>query len=191
MARRARGVRVVAGTLRGRRVAVPRGATVRPTADRVKESVFSALEARTGIAGASVLDLFAGSGALAIEALSRGARAAVLVERDRDAVAAIEQNLRDLDLRGRARVVRSDVGAFVRGTPPPEAPFGLVFADPPYPTSRAVLAGVLAQVASESWCARGATVVVEHASGTPLDVPGLENAWAREFGDTLVTFLQP
>jgi 16S rRNA (guanine966-N2)-methyltransferase len=191
MVGRARGVRVVAGALGGRRLAVPRGATVRPTTDRVKESLFSALESRGAIAGAAVLDLYAGSGALGIEALSRGARVAVFVERERSAVDVIERNLAALGLRDVARAVRADVGAFLRGAAPVDAPFGLVFADPPYQTSREVVASLLALLASESWCSPGATVVVEHAAGTSLEVPGLQSTWSRGFGDTLVSFLQP
>ena len=186
-----RGVRVVAGAARGRRLVVPDGTAVRPTSDRVKESVFSALVSRGAIAGASVLDLYAGSGSLAIEALSRGARHAVLVERGRAALGAITTNLAALDLAGVARVVRADVGVFLGDEPPHEAPFGLVFADPPYEMSGASIAHVLAPLAERSWCAPGAVVVVEHSSsGTAVEVAGFENTWSRGFGDTLVTFLQ-
>ena len=129
------GLRVIAGSMRGRRLIVPAGDRVRPTKDIVREAVFSALDARGAIVDAVVLDLYSGTGALAIEALSRGATRAVLVERDRAALDAIGHNLDLLELGDRTRVVRADVVSFLHGPPPREAPFDLVFADPPYDTT--------------------------------------------------------
>lgn len=124
MAARRRGLTITAGAHRGRRLRVPPG--IRPTTDRVRAALFDALQ---GPPPARVLDLFAGSGALGIEALSRGADYVCFIERSRRAVAAIRQNLDMLDLRNRAEVVTGDARrtALARG-----APFGLVFADPPY-----------------------------------------------------------
>src|ERR1700704_4875310 len=129
---RPRGLRVIAGTARGRRLVAPEGDQVRPTKDIAREAMFSALDARGALDGANVLDLYAGTGALAIEALSRGAAAAVLVEWDRSALEAIRSNVQVLREDVRVAVVARDVARFMAGGPPPEAPFDLVFVDPPY-----------------------------------------------------------
>ena len=130
-------MRVVAGEYRGRRLQAPRGTSVRPTSDRVREALFSILG---DIEGLRVLDLFAGSGALAIEALSRGAASATLVENDRAALDAIRANLAPLE-GANADVVRADALAWLGGR---RGPFDLVFADPPY-SSAGKLAGALSQ----------------------------------------------
>jgi 16S rRNA (guanine966-N2)-methyltransferase len=130
-------MRVVAGEYRGRRLQAPRGTSVRPTSDRVREALFSILG---DIEGLRVLDLFAGSGALAIEALSRGASSATLVENDRAALDAIRANLAPLE-GANAEIVRADALAWLGGR---RGPFDLVFADPPY-SSAGKLAGALSQ----------------------------------------------
>jgi 16S rRNA (guanine966-N2)-methyltransferase len=189
---RTRGLRVIAGSARGRRLEVPAGDDVRPTKDMVREAVFSALAARGFIVDATVLDLFAGSGALGIEALSRGAARAVFVERDRTAVAVIERNLATLGFDDAARVARGDAAGFVAGPAPREAPFDLVFADPPYDTTDDAVAVLVGAVASAGWRAPSAVVVVERpATATVTAPPELPATWARTFGDTLVTFLGP
>src|SRR5207302_11205711 len=160
VARVGRGVRVIAGEAGGRRLVSPPGDRVRPTADRVKESVFSALRPER-LTAARVLDLYAGSGALAIEAVSRGASAAVLVDRDRNAVAAITRNLEALDFTGRARVVAADIAGFLGGPPPAEAPFDLVFLDPPYDLAATALDDVLGALADPRWTTTETVPVVE------------------------------
>jgi 16S rRNA (guanine966-N2)-methyltransferase len=130
-------VRVVAGQYRGRRLTAPRGTSVRPTSDRVREALFSILG---DIEGLRVLDLFAGSGALAIESLSRGAASATLVENDRAALEAIAANLAPLQ-DANADVVRADALTWLGAR---REPFDLVFADPPYSSARK-LAGPLSQ----------------------------------------------
>jgi len=181
-------LRVIAGTAGGRRLTAPAGTTARPTTDRVKESLFAAL-GDDRLRAASLLDLYAGSGALAIEALSRGAAGALLVERDPDAVAAIERNLEATGFGDRAGVRRLDVGRFLGGAPPPAAPFTLVFLDPPYDTPAAAITAVLGQLAAPGWLAPGATVVVERGAGG--DPPTFPAAWAitweRAYGDTLLS----
>ena len=138
-----RGPRVIAGEAGGLRLATPPGTSTRPTADRVKEALFSAL-GPDRIEDASVLDGYAGSGALAIEALSRGAATAVLVDHDAQAVAAIRKNLVHTHLGARARVAQRDVAVFLRMPPPtPEAPFDLVLLDPPYDQPPSDLASAL------------------------------------------------
>src|SRR5262245_47937855 len=130
-----RGVRVIAGSARGRRLVVPEGDDVRPTKDMVREALFSALDARGAVVDARVLDLYAGSGALAIESLSRGAEFATLVERNRRAVEAINTNLETLGFDEQARVVSQDATRYAGSSAPSDAPFDLVFLDPPYEMS--------------------------------------------------------
>lgn len=181
--------RVIAGEAGGRRLVVPRGGRLRPTADRVKESFFSALGGR--VEGSRVLDLYAGTGALAIEALSRGAASAVLVERDREALAAIAANLEATGTAGRAEIRRGDVAAVLGRTPPDgeAGPFDLVFADPPYEMDDRTLAGVLGRLVTGRWLAPGAMVVVERPAAS-IPPPGWVSTWERCYGDTLLWFLQ-
>jgi len=183
---------VIAGEAGGLRLTVPKGVRTRPTADRVKESLFAAL-GPDRLLGASVLDCYAGSGALAIEALSRGAARAVLVDRDPLAVDAIRRNLRATHLSERARVQRRGVGAFVRGDAPPEAPFDLVFLDPPYDQPAGKLAAVLAALAAPGWVGDDGSVVVERAAsaGPPPLPPGWGATWSRAYGDTLLVLAAP
>jgi 16S rRNA (guanine966-N2)-methyltransferase len=185
MGRPGRPPRVIAGEAGGRRLLVP-PVGVRPTADRVKESVFSALGVR--LVGSRVLDLYSGTGALAVEALSRGAALAVLVERDREALIAIAANLEATGMAP-ARVVRGDVAAVLGGPPPPEAPFDLVLADPPYELGDDIVAEVLGRLAAGAWLAPGATMVLERPAGSARP-PGWVSTWERCYGDTLVWFLQ-
>lgn len=181
---------MIAGSARGRRLRVPAGDVVRPTSDRVKEAVFSALDSRDRIAGASVLDLWAGSGALAIEALSRGADRAVMVERDAEAVAAVRANLDACGFARVSRVIGADVVSLLQGPAPPEGPFDLVVADPPYRGSEDTLGEVLVALGAKGWVAEEAMVVFECRSGAAPSVPEpWRVVWERSFGDTLVLFL--
>ncbi len=122
-------MRIIGGTHSGRTLAAPPGRGTRPTSDRVREALFNLLSARTRLAGADVLDLFAGSGALGLEALSRGAASATLVERHGPTLAVARANAAALGFASAVRPVRADVLAFLRR---PARPFGLAFADPPY-----------------------------------------------------------
>lgn len=126
-------MRVIAGEARGRTLVAPEGRTVRPTSDRVREAVFNALYSLGGVDGTTVVDLFAGSGALGIEALSRGASQAVFVETDPDAVDAIRTNLATLGFDDRAEIVVRDVFTWLAA---PTAVVDLAFADPPYELDR-------------------------------------------------------
>jgi 16S rRNA (guanine966-N2)-methyltransferase len=186
--RRGVGLRVIAGSAGGLHLAAPKGARSRPTTDRVRESLFASLDQHFGVADASVLDLYAGSGALAIEALSRGATRAVLVDRDAAAVEAIRRNLATTHLRDRARVWRSTVASFLGGACE-DAPFDLVFLDPPYATTSSEVDRVLHALAGSGWLGADAAAVVERPSTAPRPtLPGTwEVAWERSYGDTLVT----
>lgn len=168
-------MRVVGGTAGGRRLLAPPGRDTRPTSDRVREAVFDMLASRDAVAGARVADLFAGSGAMGIEALSRGAREAVLVERDPAAASVIEANLAALGL-GPARVVRREVAAWLRAG---VEPFDLAFCDPPYRYEAwEELLGLLP----------AALVVVE--SDRPVGpVAGREVIRSRRYGGTVVELL--
>jgi 16S rRNA (guanine966-N2)-methyltransferase len=188
-----RGPRVIAGEAGGLRLVAPRGQRTRPTADRVKESLFAALGADR-IADVEVLDCFAGSGALAIEALSRGARQAVLVDRDPQAVDAIRRNLRTTGLTERARVVRRGVTTFLRaGAAEGGGPVGLVFLDPPYDLPAAELGAVLALLDTGGWVGADGVVVVERpaAAGAPAVPDGWSVTWERTYGGTLVVLTGP
>jgi len=182
-------VRVIGGTHRRRRLVAPPGRRTRPTADRVREALFDILGPT--VEGTRVLDLFAGSGAVGLEALSRGATYAVFVECDRDAVRALRANLAALGLgRARARVVVADAVAALPGLAQAEAPFDLVFLDPPYATDLASRA--LTALAVSSLLRAGTRVVVQHFAKTALArVPGLAPAGEpRRFGESALTFLR-
>lgn len=176
-------MRIIAGRLRGRRLESPRGRGVRPTSDRIRESMFDLLG--PGIEGLRVLDLFAGSGALGIEALSRGAGQALFVERDRQALALLRRNLAACRLEGDARVVAGEVRAFLAADRP-GSPFDLVLADPPY--RRGWPAVIVELLARGGWLGPGGRLVLEAESGA--EVPGQEGPLAleksRRYGNTAV-----
>ena len=175
-------MRVIAGTARGRSLVAPRGTATRPIADRVKETLFAILADR--VLDAWVLDLYAGSGAVGIEALSRGAAHCDLVEHDRRAVAAIRENLDRAGVGDRASVHAKDVLRYLAG--PSEGRFSLAFLDPPY-AERAILAPLERLVPHVR---PGGMVVVKHHWRTTIpEPPGLTRWRERRFGETALTFL--
>jgi 16S rRNA (guanine966-N2)-methyltransferase len=176
-------MRVIAGAHGGRPLTAPRGRATRPTSDRVREAVFSILG---DVSGAVVLDLYAGSGALAIEALSRGAAAATLVDSAPAAITAIRRNLADLDLE--AQVRRGDARAFLRAASRSAPQYDLVFLDPPYRHTSELGAELSAGLAS--MLAPGARVVAESDRRAPLrlELPLLDE---RRYGDTLILIHGP
>jgi 16S rRNA (guanine966-N2)-methyltransferase len=157
--------RVIAGTAGGRTLRTPPGSGTRPTSDRVREALFSALEARDVVRGARVLDLYAGSGALGIEAASRGAVDVVCVESNRRAARVVADNIDRLGLTGATLAPRS-VGAFLADGPDTPASVDLALLDPPYDLGEDELGEALARLADD-WLARGALVVVERSSRSP------------------------
>jgi 16S rRNA (guanine966-N2)-methyltransferase len=166
-------MRVVAGSARGRRLTVPEGDHTRPTADRVREAVFNSLYSLGAVEEANVVDLFAGSGALGIEALSRGANHCTFVENDRQALGVLRDNLDRLEFADSARVVASDGPGFL----PIAAPYDLLLLDPPYPFEG--WAGLLESVS-------GAVVMIE--SDREIDLPeSWETHRVRRYGSTVVT----
>jgi 16S rRNA (guanine966-N2)-methyltransferase len=177
-------LRVIAGSVGGRKLVAPKGVT-RPTQDRVKEALFSSLG--DVVVDAVVLDLYAGSGALAIEALSRGAAQAVLVDPDRAAAVAIEANLETTGFAPVASVLRRPAAQYVGGGAP-GGPFDLVVLDPPYDTPSGEVAELLVALAASGALRNGATVVVERpAGGDPVPLPqGWDVRRERTYGDTLL-----
>lgn len=169
--------RIVAGTVGGRRLAVPPGTGTRPTSDRAREAMFGTLSALLDLTGARVLDLYAGSGAVGLEAVSRGAAEALLVESDARAAATARDNAAALGLTGQVTVRRDRVERVLAGEPPSDAgsagppgrrarqpgPYDLVFADPPYALADAELAGLLGRL-TEGWLAAGAVLAIERSS---------------------------
>ena len=182
--------RIISGVARGRRLAVPPGSIVRPTKDRVKAAIFSALEARGLLTDAVVLDGYAGSGALGLEALSRGAARATFIDNDRRAVAALRHNVAALDAAATSRVVTGDVVAMLAAS---SETFDLSFVDPPYDTDLDDLVRVVAAVAR---CTPGGTIVLEGpargaAAESAICPANWTFMWERRFGDTLIRFAQP
>jgi len=175
-------VRIVAGAYGGRRIGAPSGDTTRPTSDRVREALFSML----GPLGEDVvLDLYAGSGALGLEALSRGAARAVFVERDRRALAALHANVATLGLSAERAVVRSgDAGRVARDAVAGGEAYDLVFLDPPY--RLAAEAGAAVGATLVGLLAPGARVVTESSRRAPLELNDVPLTQERRYGDTLV-----
>ena len=157
----------------------------RPTTDRVRESIFNVLAARVDFAGAAVLDLYAGSGALGLEALSRGATSAVFVESDHRAAAVIAKNIASVGVTG-AAVRRGPVAAVLAAGA--ERPVDLVLADPPYDIPAAEIEGVLVALSAGGWVTAGTVAVVERGiSGPELAWPDGWETWpSRRYGDTRV-----
>jgi 16S rRNA (guanine966-N2)-methyltransferase len=176
--------RIVGGAARGRRISAPPGRGTRPTSDRAREGLFSTVEALLGsLAGRRVLDLYAGSGAVGLEALSRGAHHVRLVESDDRAVRVIRGNVAALGLAG-ADVTQAAVERVV-GVAPSGPAYDLVFADPPYATTDDAVGGVLAALVEHDWLGPGALVVVERPTrGAELEWPaGIEADRSRRYGE--------
>ncbi|GAA3988031.1 16S rRNA (guanine(966)-N(2))-methyltransferase RsmD [Thermobifida alba] len=177
--------RIIAGAAGGRRIAAPEGRATRPTSDRVREALFaSVLSALGTLAGLRVLDLYAGSGAIGLEALSRGAAHALLVEADRRAAAVIRRNIARTGLAGARLVVDRVERVLARGAE--DGPYDLVVADPPYSVGDDQVAAVLAALRDHGWLADDALVVVERSSrGDAFRWPdGYLEGKARQYGET-------
>lgn len=178
-------MRIIAGEWRGRKLVAPEGKQTRPTADRTRETLFSMLASRLGsFDGLRVADLYAGSGALGIEALSRGAAHATFVETDRAALKAIDRNVTTLDA-----VARVSMRAISAAALPPAQPFDLVFADPPYvPGSGTAVAET---VAKAGWLATGGLMAIETHKGEAVAPPkDWEIIAERDVGRARLTFLR-
>jgi len=189
--------RIIAGTRKGHRLQTPPGGRTRPTTDRVREALFSVIASWAGTAGSrseeslsglAFLDLYAGSGAVGLEAASRGAAPVLLVESDRRTARIIGDNARELDLEVQLRTGRvEDVIA-----QPPPGPYDVIFADPPYELNSAALSQVLATLLESGWINDDALVVVERSSRSePLTWPEEPvDIWTRPYGETTLHFWQ-
>ncbi len=182
-------MRIVGGRFRGRGISAPEGRATRPTTDRVREAVFNILEHADfapALDGARVLDGFAGSGALGLEAASRGARFVLFVETDAKARGIIRANVEALGLSGNTKIWRRDVTRMGRCAP--MKPFDVVFLDPPY--GRGLGTAALKALSEGGWMQAGALAVVEEEARSPLELPaGFTLADRRTYGDTAVHFL--
>ena len=182
-------MRIVGGRLRSRPIAGPKGPALRPTADRLRESLFNILAHAYGdpVGGARVLDLFAGTGALGIEALSRGASFALFVDEGVEARALLRQNSEALGLGGTSRIFRRD--ATKLGPAHPVEPFSLVFLDPPY--GKGLAEKALASAREGGWLKPDALIVVEEAADAGFTAPeGFEELERRGYDDTELVFLK-
>lgn len=189
-------MRIIAGTARGRRIEAPRGEHTRPTTDRVRESLMSSVASeKGGFEDLCICDGFAGSGALALEALSRGSAFAVLCDRDKTALKAIAKNVGTLGFEDVTRVVAGDV--FERGLPAGPAPFDVVFLDPPYATDSATIARLLKGARDAGRLAEGCLIAYEHderATDADMDsvaeIAGLERLRTKSYGSTTLDYLR-
>jgi 16S rRNA (guanine966-N2)-methyltransferase len=182
-------MRIVGGRLRGRTLTAPKSQAIRPTSDRLRESLFNILMHAYGdpITDARVLDLFAGTGALAIEAISRGAGFALLIDDGAEARALIRQNVDTLGLGAVTRVFRRDATRL--GAAHPVEPFGLAFLDPPY--RKGLAAPALAAMRDGGWLTPDALVVVEEAADAEFAAPeGFVELERRTYDDTAIVFLR-
>ncbi|HEX3032538.1 MAG TPA: 16S rRNA (guanine(966)-N(2))-methyltransferase RsmD, partial [Bacillota bacterium] len=179
-------MRVITGVARGRKLAAPKGMHTRPTTDRVKEALFNILGER--VIDAKVLDLFAGTGALAIEALSRGAAQALLLDNDIQAIKAIEQNISLTGMTTKAQLIRQDVWQFIKRQQAFPPVFDIIFIDPPYEKGFEVKAMEL--ITQPCWLSEEGVIVAETSKKTvmPLEV-GIFRLFRQEkYGDTYLNF---
>lgn len=180
-------MRIVGGTFRGKALATPRSQAIRPTTDRTREALFNILAHAhpEALEGARVLDLFAGTGALGLEALSRGAASALFIEESAEGRGLIRTNIEAMGLQGRARIFRRD--ATDLGDAGTIAPFGLVFADPPY--GRQLGERAIASALAGGWLTAQALVIIEEAAASPFVAPpGIDLIDRRDYGETTITF---
>jgi 16S rRNA (guanine(966)-N(2))-methyltransferase RsmD len=181
--------RIVAGVYGGRRIGTPPGQDTRPTSERVREALFGALGDRTGTRFA---DLYAGSGAIGLEAASRGAVHVLLVESDPSAVRVIRENIALLKADTVARLAPSRVERILAAGPLGE-PYDVVVADPPYPTGEAEITEMLGLLVEHAWLAPEASVIVERSRRSPEPewVPGITAERSRRYGDTVLWYGRP
>jgi 16S rRNA (guanine966-N2)-methyltransferase len=185
-------MRITGGTFRGRLLAAPRDTSVRPTSDRTRQAIFNMLRHKDfgisfSLGGAAVADLFAGTGALGIEALSHGARWCLLVDDNADSRALQRENVEALNLTGATRIWRRDATDLGPLSPSAGGPFNLVFLDPPY--CKGLIPRALKSLTDGGWLADKALLVVETDAMEPLDAPDFTLIEDRDYGETRVRFL--
>lgn len=180
-------IRVIGGELKGRKLLTVPGIKTRPTADRVRESIFDILDFR--VLDASVLDLYAGTGAMGIEALSRGAESVVFADDNPAALSTLKKNLKDCSLENRSRTLKWNILQNLNILRAYKPAFNLVFIDPPY--DKKMVRPTLLNLGVSRCLANSATVVIEHATQEPIpgNLPGFNITDQRRYGKTLVSFL--
>jgi 16S rRNA (guanine966-N2)-methyltransferase len=181
--------RIIAGAHGGRRLSAPAGALTRPTSDRVREAFFSSLEAMIDLTGVRFADLYAGSGAVGLEALSRGASHALLVESEARAARTIRDNIVALRVGNAARLATGKVAHVLAG-PPDGDPYDVVFADPPYAVDAAEVAEVQLALVDYGWLAPDAVIAFERATrgGSVTWVDGITGDRSRRYGETTLWY---
>ena len=181
------GLRIIGGDLKGKKLHSLSGTTIRPTADRMREAIFNILSFR--VQKAIVLDLFAGTGALGIEALSRGAESAVFIDTNKKVLSLIERNIRSCKLGDRAKIIKWNINKNLNCIKSADPPFDLVFIDPPY--NKHFIKPSLSYLYRSTVLAKDAFIIVEHdpAEQVPEDNPAFKIADQRKYGKTLVSFL--
>lgn len=184
--------RIISGSAGGRTLRTPPGSGTRPTSDRVREALFSRLEHHGLLDGTHVLDLYAGSGALGLEAASRGAALVLLVESDKKAAGVIAANIEVVG-RPAVRVVTDTVERVLRAGPPAGIRMDLVFLDPPYDVGETALTEVLTDLVERGWLGPEAFVVVERSTRSPQPTwpPSLELSGEKRYGETTIWFAEP
>jgi 16S rRNA (guanine966-N2)-methyltransferase len=181
--------RIIGGKAGGRRITTPRGVNTRPTSDRVREALFSAIESWCGsLSGLRFLDLYAGSGAVGLEAWSRGAGVVTLVEQDRRTASMISANARDLGFP-KAHVITGSVSAVLAR--PPTAPYDVAFLDPPYAQRESDVAANLHALREHQWLVPGAMVIVERGSrgAEPAWPEGFDDRREKKYGETVLWYV--
>ncbi|MEX2116040.1 MAG: 16S rRNA (guanine(966)-N(2))-methyltransferase RsmD [Bacteroidota bacterium] len=179
-------MRIIAGMYRGRTLAALRDLSIRPTADRVKQTIFDILSSRVELEGIGVLDLFAGSGSLGLEALSRGASHVTFIEKARSSLEALEKNIRKLGCEDRSTMHQADVFWFLRNA---HQPYDLVFVDPPYALE--AIGTLPTAIAGSGVLRKGSYVVMEHSRDSDVPVP--EDSFEvlrKQFGQTVLLILK-
>jgi 16S rRNA (guanine966-N2)-methyltransferase len=181
------GLRIISGVLKGKRLSSLKGADIRPTADRTRESIFNIISPK--IPNSVVLDLFAGTGALGIEALSRGASYAIFVDTDRNAVSIIEKNILACGLQDRIKIIKADITKKMTAFVNVHSPVNLVFMDPPY--NRNLIKPSLNNLSGSLILQKNALIIIEHSVSE--NIPEFSTEYKitdqRKYGKTLVSFL--
>jgi 16S rRNA (guanine966-N2)-methyltransferase len=180
-------LRIIAGELRGRKLVSPHGRSIRPTADRLRESIFNTIGPR--VAGQVLLDLFAGTGAFGIEALSRRAQFAVFIDNHPEALALVQRNLINCRLQGRARVIKWNIFSNLNCLKGLGLTFELIFIDPPYDCG--LIRPTLAHLEATGALGKDCRLIVEHAPKEPIpeDISSYALADQRKYGKSLVSYL--
>ncbi|MDI6799180.1 MAG: 16S rRNA (guanine(966)-N(2))-methyltransferase RsmD [Actinomycetota bacterium] len=183
-------MRVISGTAKGRKLYSPKGLDIRPTSDMVKESLFNMLNDK--VQGCNVLDIFAGSGSIGIEALSRGANSVVFIDSSQDSVSAIKKNLELTGLPDRANIIRADALTTLSRKGLKGSKFELIFLDPPYKIDSDVLNSIFISLLNEGFLRQGSLIILEHSSKRDFSSPleQIERRVVKKYGDQAISIFE-